>query len=128
MTHQKNRKPGRIVRSIHFWLPALAFLGAVAGCGGATDQRFAPESYDEYTEPLTNAIVGSPSGVVTIGPADAGSPQGGGSTGSGGGMGTSTASGTSIGRGGGGTGGGTGTSTGTTTGPTFDGGPAEDGG
>jgi concanavalin A-like lectin/glucanase superfamily protein len=130
MTYQKNRKPGRIVRSIHFWLPALAFLGAAAGCGGATDQRFAPESYDEYTEPLTNAIVGSPAGVVTIGPVDAGPPQGGSTPGStGGAMGTSTASGTGvgIGRGGGGTGGGTGTSTGTG-GATFDGGPAEDGG
>ena len=128
MTYQKNRTPGRIVRSIQFWLPALAFLGAAAGCGGATDHRFAPESYDEYTEPLTNAIVGSPSGVVTIGPADAGSTQGGSTPASTGvGMGTSTGVGTALGSPPG-RGGGTGTSTSTGTGGAIDGGPSEDGG
>ncbi len=46
---------------------AWAFLGLLAACGGHGD-KFDAQSYDEYKEPLTNAVVGSPSGVVTIGP------------------------------------------------------------
>lgn len=37
------------------------------GCGGGAsskDSRFAAETYDEYKEPLTNAIIGSPDGTV----------------------------------------------------------------
>jgi hypothetical protein len=51
-------------------------LGATAlsGCEGPppVDPRFAAQTYDEYTEPLTNAIIGDPSGVTTIGPAATG--------------------------------------------------------
>src|SRR5450755_1906200 len=69
-----------------------------AGCGGAsdhTDSRFAPQTNDEYTEPMTNAVIGSPSGIVTIG-ADGGVTTGGGSSsgrivvGGGGGVGSSS--------------------------------------
>ncbi len=47
---------------------------ALGGCEQPqpVDPRFAAQTYDEYTEPLTNAIIGSPSGVTTIGPATAG--------------------------------------------------------
>ncbi|HEY3668749.1 MAG TPA: LamG domain-containing protein, partial [Polyangiaceae bacterium] len=41
-------------------------FGAPLGCGGAADDKFSAESYDEYTEPLTNAVIGTPSGVITI--------------------------------------------------------------
>lgn len=47
-------------------------VSLVAGCGGRVDGRFAAETYDEYTEPLSNAIVGTPTGVVTIPPAGGG--------------------------------------------------------
>src|SRR5438128_1341035 len=38
------------------------------GCEGAApiDKRFAAQTFDEYTEPLTNAVIGSPSGVTLI--------------------------------------------------------------
>jgi hypothetical protein len=42
----------------------------VVGCGDNTgDPRFAAQTYDEYTEPLTNAVVGTPEGTTEIGPA-----------------------------------------------------------
>jgi hypothetical protein len=43
-------------------------LMLLTGCAGKVDERFTAETYDENTEALTNAVVGSPSGVVTIGP------------------------------------------------------------
>ena len=44
----------------------LAMLGgAPLGCGG--DDRFAAETADEYTEPLTNAVIGTPAGLITVG-------------------------------------------------------------
>src|SRR4051812_30482548 len=52
-------------------MAATAVVGATAlsGCEGPppVDPRFAAQTNDEYTEPLTNAIVGDPSGVTTIG-------------------------------------------------------------
>ncbi|HZU85585.1 MAG TPA: LamG domain-containing protein [Polyangiaceae bacterium] len=60
----------------------------MTGCAGKTDDRFAAETYDEYTEPLTNAVIGTPTGVVTVG-ADGGpgapppSPDAAGGTGGG---------------------------------------------
>jgi hypothetical protein len=73
MKYQKNRETRRAASDLLFVLPIFAFLFVLSGCGSGGDQRFAAESYDEYTEPLTNAVIGSPSGVVTIGPvADAG--------------------------------------------------------
>ncbi|MGH7434907.1 MAG: LamG domain-containing protein, partial [Polyangiaceae bacterium] len=57
---------------------------AVAGCGGSGEDAPAGkalvETYDENTEALTNAVVGSPSGTVIIG-ADGGVSGGGSSTG-----------------------------------------------
>ncbi len=76
-----------------FTLGLATFLGLISGCGGgATDQRFAPESYDEYKEPLTDAIIGTPSGVILVGASDAGSSSG--SV-----VSTSTSTGSSIGTG-----------------------------
>lgn len=55
----------------------LALLGSWAsGCDvSPPDKRFAAQSYDEYTEPLTNAIIGSPSGVTIIPAADSATPD-----------------------------------------------------
>jgi len=39
-------------------------LNIPLGCG--TDDKFAAESDDEYTEPLVNAVIGTPSGVTAI--------------------------------------------------------------
>jgi hypothetical protein len=48
---------------------AVAGATALSGCEGPppVDPRFAAQTNDEYTEPLTNAIIGDPSGVTTIG-------------------------------------------------------------
>jgi hypothetical protein len=62
------------------WFSALGtwlFLTMLSGCGSGTPQTSAnasalPEAYDEYTEALTDAVIESPSGVVTIGTAGAG--------------------------------------------------------
>ncbi len=52
-------------------MAAMTMVGALAlsGCEQPppVDPRFAAQTYDEYTEPLTNAIIGDPSGVTTIG-------------------------------------------------------------
>jgi hypothetical protein len=48
---------------------ALSLLGAVFVFGCGADDKFSAETDDEYTEPLTNAIIGTPTGVITI-PAD----------------------------------------------------------
>jgi len=52
-------------------MATTAVVGATAlsGCEGPppVDPRFAAQTNDEYTEPLTNAIIGDPSGVTTIG-------------------------------------------------------------
>lgn len=44
--------------------------GMVVGCGdnNNVDPRFAAQTYDEYTEPLTNAVIGTPEGTTEIGP------------------------------------------------------------
>jgi hypothetical protein len=89
----------------------------VTGCGESPDPRFSTESYDEYTEPLTNAVIGSPEGVVVIRPSvtDGGVGTGAGGGGQGGdvtGLGGSSTTGSggvitggSFGVGGGGLGG-----------------------
>ncbi len=118
MRYKKNRETGPTKRNTHFSLHSLAFLAVLAGCGGASDHRFAGESYDENTEPLTNAIVGSPSGVVNIGPDGAtvksASGVGGAAVTAGSAVSTGTAAGMTSGGGRGGSG--TGISTGTGTG------------
>jgi hypothetical protein len=47
---------------------ALGLLGIVCGLplGCGADDKFAAETEDEYSEPLTNAIIGTPTGVVEI--------------------------------------------------------------
>ena len=44
--------------------------GMVVGCGdnNNVDPKFAAQTYDEYTEPLTNAVIGTPEGTTEIGP------------------------------------------------------------
>jgi hypothetical protein len=55
-----------------FVVTSFGLLGFVAeGCGSsasttAADPRFAAETYDENTQPLTNAVVGTPEGIVTV--------------------------------------------------------------
>ncbi len=48
---------------------ALCTLGALfaAPMGCAADDKFAAQTDDEYTEGLTNAVIGTPSGVINIG-------------------------------------------------------------
>jgi hypothetical protein len=101
----------------------LGFAAVLSACGGAGDRRFATESYDEYTEPLNNAVIASPTGVTTVG-VDAGAGSNGGGSGSavtvsssgGGTSGGSSSGGTSGGSSSGGTSGGSGSS-GSSSGP-----------
>jgi Concanavalin A-like lectin/glucanases superfamily len=68
------------------WSYAVSLLGLCVvplGCGSA-DDKFAAESYDEYTQPLTDAVIGTPSGTITIG-SDASVGKAGGSSVAGGG-------------------------------------------
>lgn len=46
--------------------PALVLYGLSFGCGDV-DDPFAVESFDERDQPLSNAIIGTPDGVVVIG-------------------------------------------------------------
>src|SRR5438874_1435858 len=114
-------------RTLRSLFSSLVVVGLVSGCSSApvdsapVDPRFAAETYDEYTEPLTNAVIGTPEGITVIRPvgeqtgtaasalgADGGPTGGtGGSSGAGSGMtvtgvGGSTVSGAggSIGKGG----------------------------
>ncbi len=52
------------------WFSAGCVVAALAplGCGGAGDDKFAAQSDDEYSEPLTNAVIGTPSGIITVPP------------------------------------------------------------
>ncbi len=43
-------------------LTSLPFAAQGCGSSAETDRRFASETYDEYTEPLTNALIGTPGG------------------------------------------------------------------
>jgi Concanavalin A-like lectin/glucanases superfamily len=56
-------------RAVRVVVGISAPMAILAGCGSAPDSRFAAETYDEYTEPLTNAVIGTPEGVTAIGPA-----------------------------------------------------------
>ena len=50
-------------------------VGLIAGVTGIgigctadkTDPKFAADTYDEYTEPLADAVIGTPEGTTTIG-------------------------------------------------------------
>ncbi|MDP9151752.1 MAG: LamG domain-containing protein [Myxococcota bacterium] len=84
----KHKDTGRTGASCARWsaLAISVFAGVLAGCGGAVDNRFAAETHDEYTQPLTNAVVGTPTGVVVLpGPplvsGGGGGPAGGGASG-----------------------------------------------
>jgi hypothetical protein len=83
--------------------------GLVVGCTDNAvdnngDPRFAARTYDEYTEPMTNAVIGTPEGTTEIGSAGettfvpaAAIAVPAASTGTGGGTGTGTAAGGTVG-------------------------------
>ncbi len=51
-----------------FGLSAVACGGASPGANhGQDDDKFATPTNDEYTEALTNAVIGTPAGVITVG-------------------------------------------------------------
>jgi hypothetical protein len=81
MKHHSDRDARSNASVLHrFGLIAL-FVSTFTGCSGtAGDSQFSAESYDEYTQPLVNAVVGTPSGLVTIGP-DGGATLGSGGAG-----------------------------------------------
>src|SRR5215471_9967116 len=58
------------------WAVLVALIGLflLSGCAGKADSRFAAQSYDEYAEPLTNVVIGTPDGVIV---AEAVAPDGG---------------------------------------------------
>jgi len=106
------RFPYRVLGSI---LCGLSLV-VTSACAGHVDDKFAAESFDENTEPLTNAVVGSPTGTIVIGPdgrviSTTSSPASGGAAAGA----ASTLVSTGVGTGGR-TGGGTGVSTGTSIG------------
>jgi hypothetical protein len=70
-TIKRGTTPFRAFRLLRSLLPGALLLSCAAGCDSdaPVDKRFAAQTYDEYTEPLTNAIIGSPSGVTVISPA-----------------------------------------------------------
>ncbi|MET0795325.1 MAG: LamG domain-containing protein, partial [Polyangiaceae bacterium] len=54
---------GRVVQRFSaLWL--LGIVGLPLACGA--DDQFAPQTDDEYKSPLTNAIIGTPTGVIEI--------------------------------------------------------------
>lgn len=63
--------PSRL-RSLHIhtlglFVLATASVAPFVACGdgaGTADDRFAARTYDEYTAPLSNVVVGTPEGVV----------------------------------------------------------------
>jgi concanavalin A-like lectin/glucanase superfamily protein len=66
------------------WRVAIFAMAVVtaSACGGAPTGTERLETYDEYTQALTNAVIGTPNGVTTIGPAvDGGSSASGASSG-----------------------------------------------
>ena len=57
----------RTSRRVIVWVIAGA-AGIGAGCIDNVDPKFAAQTYDEYAEPLSDAVIGSPSGTTVIGP------------------------------------------------------------
>ena len=57
----------RTGRRVVVWLIAGA-AGIAAGCADNVDPKFSARTYDEYTEPLSDAVIGSPDGTTVIGP------------------------------------------------------------
>jgi hypothetical protein len=98
MILQKKKIPllaGSILQSL---AKSLIVVGLFSGCGSA-DDRFAAESFDEYTEPLTDTVIGTPDGVVVrAAPAP---DVDGGSGGAAGSSGTGTGGSSTMGAGGG---------------------------
>jgi len=79
-------------RALVFVLGMSTGLFSLSGCGSAPDARFAAETYDENTEPLTNAVIGTPDGIVVVGEDGGISGSSGGSSSSSGGVGGSSSS------------------------------------
>jgi hypothetical protein len=99
-----SHKTGRLAANAFVCsINAFAFIMVLSSCGGKVDDRFAAESYDEYTQPLTNAVIGTPAGIITVGPS---TPADGGTVSSSSGGSSSSSSGGSSGSSSGGSGGG----------------------
>ncbi len=47
----------------------IAGAAGIVGCAESADPKFAADTYDEYTEPLADAVIGTPAGTTVVGPA-----------------------------------------------------------
>src|SRR5262245_45812071 len=70
MTHARYKRRTSRLRAARSFGTVSVLFAAGAGCGSAADGRFTPETFDEYTEPLTNATIGEGSKIIVIGPGD----------------------------------------------------------
>lgn len=71
MIYFLSRRPRSGAKAIVCALGISSFVVVGSGCSGgapssSADHRFDTPSNDEYTQPLKNAVVGSPSGIVVI--------------------------------------------------------------
>jgi hypothetical protein len=48
------------------WGSTVLVLTILCGCSGGPDRRFLAPTHDEYTEPLRNAVIGTPEGVQIV--------------------------------------------------------------
>jgi len=68
--HQQRKRLHQVGKHTKFFTIGSALvLGSsllAAGCEDDRDPRFRAETFDEYTQPLTNAVIGTPTGTVTI--------------------------------------------------------------
>lgn len=77
---EENRRTGLLASAWWSVIPMAFCIGSLCACSGAADNRFAAETHDEYTEPLSNAVIGTPAGVISIPPLPPGTGSGGGPT------------------------------------------------
>src|SRR5882724_1914202 len=61
-------------KTLHSIVKVSLLFAIGAGCGSAPDATLSAETYDEYTEPLTNAVIGEGNKTIVIGPAEATAP------------------------------------------------------
>ena len=68
MTSERRRKRPSSSPTVRYLLTASALFSIGTGCGSAPpDEKFSAETYDEYTEPLTNATIVEGEKVTVIG-------------------------------------------------------------
>jgi hypothetical protein len=63
---KNNRRFSSISTFLTITTPLLGTIVLATGCEDARDPRFRAETYDEYTEPLTNAVIGTPTGTLIV--------------------------------------------------------------